>query len=119
MEKYANIDFLEAEMDKFNIIEKEQNRKTAGVIKTIQEGIEQEDKKALHNVGEGDDDFDQMRTTKTGFGAFGDKKAQAHGNLDGGDDDEDEDEDDEDVDINDDEDGIDQDDDDDGRNDDF
>lgn len=45
-------------MDKFNIIEKEQNRKREGVIKTIQEGIEREDKNALRNVGEGDDDFD-------------------------------------------------------------
>jgi len=124
VEKYCNIDFLESEMDHYNLKEKETGKAIKTTIKTFQNAHDQEEKGGL--LKDDDDEpgnqelFNEMRETRTGFGKFGGKKEYSPGqhNAEGGlqpdDDDEDED-----VDEDEDEDdGIDQDDDeDDGQDD--
>lgn len=117
MEKYTNIDYLEYELDMYNLKDSQRRKKQEEVIGRLKDQHMRTQKEEIFE--EDDEDkgtsskFNEMRETKTGFGA----KMQGGGNYaaEGGlqpDDDESDGEEDEEID-----DGIDQDDDEDEESD--
>jgi clusterin-associated protein 1 len=82
VEKFANIDFLEYEIDMYNLKDtqrKEDQKKMIGRIKGEQakkdhNEIFNDDEERANGKGGKDDMFSEMRETKTGFGAKVNKK---------------------------------------------
>jgi clusterin-associated protein 1 len=109
VEKYSNIDYLEYELDKYNLQEDKRKKEDQKVIANLQlnqkraenEEIfnDDDDRQARAGKGKADDDlFNEMRETRTGFGAKGGAQAKkgdfkASGGLQPEDDEDEEDED--------------------------
>ena len=91
VEKYTNIDYLEYELDMYNLKDANRKQKADAVIEKLKD---QHARDQQNEIFEDEDDqggkFKQMRETKTGFGA----KAgyQQEGGLEPDEDDDDEDE---------------------------
>ena len=80
MEKYSNIDFLEYELDKYNLQEVKRRKEDAKVIENLQLNQKRAENEEIFNDddevqprkgGKGDDLFNEMRETRTGFGGKG------------------------------------------------
>jgi hypothetical protein len=78
VEKFANIDYLEYELDKYNFKELENKARDQEVINTIKETHKKAENEEIFNddedrqakkVGGEKDPFNEMRETRTGFGA--------------------------------------------------
>lgn len=77
VEKFSNIDFLEYELDKYNLQEVKRRKEDAKVIENLQlnqkrtenEEIFNDDDERAVKAGKGDELFNEMRETRTGFGA--------------------------------------------------
>lgn len=104
VEKYSNIDYLEYELDKYNLQEIKRRKEDQKVIENLQANQKRAENEEIFNDDEdrvdrggkkGDDLFNEMRETRTGFGAkggnAGKKDFKAEGGLQPDDDDEDED----------------------------
>ena len=106
VEKYTNIDYLEYELDMYNLKDSQRRAKQEQVIEKLKDQHMQNQKDEIFEDEGGEDKdarFNEMRETKTGFGAKG--NYQAEGGLEPDDEDSDEDEEgDEDGDIGDDQD---------------
>lgn len=84
VEKYTNIDYLEYELDLYNLKDNQRRKKQEEVInklkdqhlKTQKDEIFEEDEEDKSN----NQKFNEMRSTKTGFGA----KMQGQYNAEGG-----------------------------------
>ena len=111
VEKYTNIDYLEYELDMYNLKDQQRRNKQEDVINKLKQQDQQRQKEEIYEE-EVDQDaamYDEMRNQRQGFGANQGKfNEQDTGNLQPGDEDESEDED---VDEGEDE-GIDEDEDD-------
>jgi clusterin-associated protein 1 len=107
VEKFSNIDYLEYELDKYNLQEVKRRKEDQKVIENLQMNQKRAENEEIFNddddpqprgkgkSGGGDDLFNEMRETRTGFGAKGGAKKgdfKAEGGLQP-DDDDDEDED--------------------------
>ena len=94
VEKYTNIDYLEYELDMYNLKDSQRRAKQEKVIEKLKD---QHLKNQNDEIFEEDADeqndakFNEMRETKTGFGAKG--QYQAEGGLEPEDDDSEDDED--------------------------
>lgn len=108
VEKYTNIDYLEYELDLYNLKDSQRRKKQQEVINKLKDDHQ---KKQKEEIFEDDDNegneakFDEMRSTKTGFGTKVAGQFNARGGLQPGDESEGEDE--EVDDDEEDEDGID------------
>jgi len=102
VEKFSNIDYLEYELDKYNLQEVKRRKEDQKVIENLQLNQKRAENEEIFNddddpqprgkKGGSDDLFNEMRETRTGFGAKGAKKAndfKAEGGLQPDDDDED------------------------------
>ena len=100
VEKFSNIDYLEYELDKYNLQEVKRRKEDQKVIENLQmnqkraenEEIFNDDDEDRGRGGKKDDIFNEMRETRTGFGAKGQggrKDFKAEGGLQPDDDDED------------------------------
>ena len=118
VEKYTNIDYLEYELDMYNLKDMQRRRQQESVIDRLKKNHNEALKDEIfedHDEGDRNDAarFDQMRETKTGFGGKGGQNNyEAQGGLEGPDEEEDSEEDDDDVegDVDVDEDGDEEDD---------
>ena len=102
VEKFSNIDYLEYELDKYNLQEVKRRKEDQKVIENLQLNQKRAENEEIFNDDEeggnprkkGDGDlFSEMRETRTGFGAKGGqgkKEFKAEGGLQPEDDDEDE-----------------------------
>lgn len=105
VEKFSNIDYLEYELDKYNLQEVKRKREDQKVIENLQMNQKRAENEEIFNDdddpqprggkgknGGGDDLFNEMRETRTGFGAKGGagqkKDFKAEGGLQPDDDDE-------------------------------
>ena len=106
VEKFSNIDYLEYELDKYNLQEVKRKKEDQKVIENLQLNQKRAENEEIFNddddpqprgkgkQGTGDDLFNEMRETRTGFGAkggnTGKKDFKAEGGLQPDDEDEDE-----------------------------
>ena len=106
VEKYSNIDYLEYELDKYNLQEVKRRKEDAKVIESLQmnqkraeneEIFNDDDEPGARKAGKGEDLFNEMRETRTGFGAKGAKEQKKDFKAEGALHPDDEEEDDEDV----------------------
>ena len=84
VEKFSNIDYLEYELDKYNLQEVKRRKEDQKVIENLQMNQKRAENEEIFNddddpqprgkKGGGDDLFNEMRETRTGFGAKGGKK---------------------------------------------
>jgi hypothetical protein len=84
VEKYTNIDYLEYELDMYNLKDSQRKKKAEAVIEKLKD---QHAKNQKDEIFEDDEDaranqkFNEMRETKTGFGAKGGAAYAAEGGL--------------------------------------
>ena len=76
VEKYTNIDYLEYELDMYNLKDMQRRRQQENVIDRLKKNHNEALKDEIfedHDEGDRNDAarFDQMRETKTGFGGKG------------------------------------------------
>jgi len=110
VEKYTNIDYLEYELDMYNLKDSQRRAKQEKVIEKLKDQhLKNQKDEIFEDDAEDNHDakFKEMRETKTGFGAKG--QYHAEGGLEPDDEESDEDEGDEDGDIGDDQDDDDDD----------
>jgi clusterin-associated protein 1 len=83
VEKYTNIDFLEDELDKYNLKESQSKANENKVIKSLQDKQRKTENEEIFNDEDGDakggDPFDKMRETRTGFGSKAEGKQYSPG----------------------------------------
>lgn len=71
MEKYTNIDYLEYELDMYNLKDSQRKQKADAVIEKLKDQHARDQKNEIFEDDDhiGSKKFNQMRETKTGFGA--------------------------------------------------
>jgi clusterin-associated protein 1 len=103
VEKYTNIDYLEHELDLYNLKDSQRKKKQQDVINKLKDEHQRKQKEEIfEDDDEGAEKFDEMRSTKTGFGTKIPNQFNAEGRLQP-----EEDEEEEEVDEDEDDDGID------------
>lgn len=85
VEKYSNIDYLEYELDRYNLQEEKRKKEDKKVIENFQNQKKRAENEEIFNDDDDGGDkkskdklFSEMRETRTGFGA---KNAQPKGNF--------------------------------------
>lgn len=71
VEKYTNIDYLEYELDLYNLKDSQRRKKQQDVINKLKDEHQKKQKEEIFEDEDNDGNeakFDEMRSTKTGFG---------------------------------------------------